>query len=213
MFKISNKVLSLGFRKTIFYLLLSIVFCKHANAVCPADGSGIIANGVIANNSGCVITTTSDYSAGIGLNASNGANATFSNGSISTSGTGAYGANARDDGTLVTLNNIGINTTAVSTPGLYADNNAHIVMNGGNIATAGLSAYSVLATGVDSLIELYNVDVSTSNSSALRTTPSQGGNIKAIDCTIAAAGREAFAVDSRNGGVVDLSRCTCNPPL
>lgn len=181
------------------------LYISAVHAVCPAPGSGIVANGTTTTDSGCTITTSANVTPG--AFALNAGVINLSNSSITTTGSSSFGARASGAGSVVNLSDVTIQTSGSLADGLFADAGGHIVMNGGSITTTGFSA-----RGADALagseIDLTNVTINSSGSGAggLFTV---GGDITATGCTITvnstSSGSGIFA---QNGGNITLNNST-----
>lgn len=155
-----------------FSLLLS--FAK-LSAACPPPGTGLDANGTTVTESGCTVTTTTNF----GAIAQNSGTLNFSDGTITTTGANAWAAFSTGTGSVINFDNIIINTSGSGAIGSYSFQGAITNMTGGSITTTGDSAYGAIAdSGGTSDIGTANmtgVDITTQGISSAGFFVNEGG--------------------------------------
>jgi autotransporter family porin len=179
-------------------LAIAVAIALPASNVSAA---AIIANGATLNYDGQdIVSTANNNESGRGLSASNNGSITFTNGTLTTSGTAGTGAMA-NTGATITLGNTEIKTTGSSAPGLLSQNNSTINGDGVTITTSGSASYGVQT--IDGSATLSNSSIT----SAAYGVVSQGanGNITLNNTSVNTSGVRGYAVYASKGGLITIN--------
>ncbi|CUI16466.1 putative outer membrane autotransporter barrel [Candidatus Protochlamydia naegleriophila] len=192
--------------RSVFFTFIFFSFLNTAShAACPIPGSGIVVNGTTATESGCTITTVATP----GLQSNLAGTINFSNGSVTTSGGGAYGAYANRTGSTINLNNVSFTTASANALFL---NSGKMSFNTGSILTIGASTNGAQLLGTNSLLTLDNVSIQTNGTAGVGLFVQLGGNaVNATNCTITttANGGEGVDVGLGTGAASSASLNNC----
>jgi len=187
------------------HVLPLIFFNSVMYASCPAPGTGVVVNGTTTTESGCTITTAGTP----GLQANLGGTINFSDGSVTTTGAGAYGAYANGVGSTINLNNLSLQTASANALFL---NSGQIYFDTGSILTTGASTNGAQLLGTGSLLNLDTVNVQVNGTSGVGLLVQLGGHTaSASNCTISttAAGGVGVDVGLGSGAVSSASLTNC----
>ena len=145
-------------------------------------------------------TSSEDKSSFYGLNASvlaeSGSTIDFSNGTITTSGTGANGAFATGAGSSVSLSHVTIKATGDGSHGVMATNAGSVTLIDVDMTTAGIHSGAIATDRGGGTITATGGTVTTSgqDSPGIYST----GAISVADATISATGAEAAVIEGAN---------------
>ena len=199
----SNSAMSSAARKTAVLSGLAMAVAVTL-PVSNVFAAAIIANGAILNYDGQdIVSTANNSESGRGLSASNKGSITFTNGSLTTSGTAGVGAMA-NTGATITLKNTEIKTSGSSAQGMMSQNNSNINAVGVHINTSGSSSYGVHV--VDGSATLSNSSI-TSSAYGL-VSQGSNGNINLSDTIASTSGERGHSAYASRGGKITIDGST-----
>lgn len=199
----SNNAMGSAARKTVALsgLAMAVAIALPASNVFAA---AIIANGATLNYDGQdIVSTANNSESGRGLSASNNGSITFTNGSLTTSGTAGVGAMA-NTGATITLKNTNNKTTGSSAQGLLSQNNSNIDADGVSITASGSASYGIHALNGSATLSNGSI------SSVAYGAVAQGatGNITLNNTTVNTSGEKGHAAYATKGGQVTVNNST-----
>lgn len=176
-------------------------------------GYGLLAEDASTITSSAAITTTGVKAHGAQTSSSAGSNGGtihFTGGSISTSGSDAFGLHAVGKGKID--GTVAISTTGVNGFGAFAETNSAITLTGGTITTTGANAFGLIGNndnnGVGGIVSVTDTVVTTSGAGAHGALVAAGGTVKAKGGSITATGDDAAAVAIIGTGTITLDGVT-----
>lgn len=200
------------------------ILASNAGHLTASEGinvltAGNLAHGIALNNNSTVDLlaggTITINGTGNGLDINSGATINSSGPlSITSNGRTTYAAYARN-GSSIALEQGEIVTKGINGTGVAAASGSHITLNGTNITTTNNNARAVLSSGLDSLIEIADANISTEGTYTTAYTwgsrgvsAEAGGAVKLKDSTVSTLGRNGFAVYASGGSNIEMNNTT-----
>lgn len=190
--------------KPLSILAISLLWVPM-HAVCPVPGTGIVVNGTTATESGCIVTAAETP----GLQANLAGTITLSNGSVTSTGGGGYGAYANGPGTLINLVNVALSTSSANTLFL---NSGEILFNTGSVLASGASTNGAQLLGTNALLTMGNVNVQATGTSGVGVFVQLGDNTANISnstITTTANGGRGVDVGLGSGAASSATLTNC----
>lgn len=147
----------------------------------------------IATLNEVTIATTGDRAGG--LIAYDGGKIAMTSGSIITEGYSATSVLASSSESVIDLNNVSVSSAGDWSTALSANEDAHVTMTGGRVATAGIYSDGVTSYN-NSVVTLKDASVSTSGSNSDSISANFGGTVNVTGGTITTTGNSAHGVYS-----------------
>jgi len=177
--------------------------------------TGNSARGLYATSGTSVLTssadvTTSGSSGAHGAQAHQGATIAITGGAFETNGTASNGLHASLLGSTLTAENVTVLTNGSTSYGVLAESTGQIDLTNAVVATTGLNAYGLRATGANSYISGTNVDVMTTGNGAYGAIAHNGASMDLDGGSITTSGTGGAGLWANSGtiGATDIDIST-----